>query len=490
MATAGEVNYGGNIGQGEAQVFQERLHPLLQFAAQNEARKARTEADQEKLRQQQQQKRNADIQKYIDDNMGTPGWFQQENTVNELNNVRSGAQKFAMENPHADVNMVAAQFGEEKRDALRRLAKRNEVQKEIEQIRQDNNPKSTLDNNWVNVQANKVYDRDIDEVNRGEVVGLKNHPRAYDADKGIIKSVEDLKNQYNYTGVGEPQDIGFGMMIDGWSKKVRFKTDAKGRIVDETVDFVLDNNPEISQRIRWDVARKRARVQDDNYASPDEMAKITNEYNKIKFSDDPLVVAQVRGQVRNTLNQLQQVQYIDRKKIQNKPGAAGQVTQDDINDRLAKIETVTGAFGPDNSRQVPSTAAKTYLSELQGVGRFNGLPLTKIELKEAPIRTGGVGGAIAGPPKLIIYVKTGVNEDLFNSTVDEFGVKKIGNDRIEVDLNSPEAKRVLNNIWNSTNPTTKEKEIPASNLFGKAKVNIFGLPEEETVMDENDDEKF
>lgn len=473
MASAGEVAYDGRIGSGEAQIFNERIHPLLLFDAQQEARKNRNDLDQAKLQQQQQQKRNTEVQKYIDDNVGTPGWFQQEKSVSELNDVKSRSQKYAFDNPNIDVNGLASQFGEEKGNAQRRIAKRNEIQKEIEQIRQDNNPKSTLDNNWVNIQTAKVYDRDIDEINRGEVVGIKNHPRAYDADKGIISAVDNLKNQYNYTGTGEPQDIGFGMVIDGFSKKVRFKTDAKGNITDETVDFVLDNDPAVSQRIRWDMARKRAGVEDDAYATPEEMNRINQEYNKIKFSDDPVVVANVRGNVRKTLNQLQQVQYIDRKKIQNYPASKGnEVTSEDRNNRMIKINAIKNAFGPNGDRDTPNPKALNYLGELKGIAKYQGMPVTDIKVVPGELRKSGTGGRFVKEPQLLLTVKSGVESgDVLEQQLPPISL-----------TSAKDLEEILNNLWNSTAPTTKEKKITGNALRGE---NDY-LDE---VIDENDDDE-
>lgn len=469
-ATAGEVNYGGNINQGEAQVFQERLHPMLQFGAQNDYRKQRAQADEAKAAQLAQQKRNGEVQKYIDEKIGTPGWFQQEASVNEMNQARAKAIDFALNNPNADVNQVAAQTREEKDNTLRRIARRNEIQKEIEQLRADNNPKSLLDNQWVNIQANKAYDADIDKINRGEVVGLKNHPRAYDADKGIINAVEQIKNQHQYTGTGEPQDIGFGMRIDGWTKKVRFDTDAKGRITDQTVDFVLDSDPAISQRARWDIARKNAGVADDNYATPEEMKRIATEYEKIKFSDDPLIVGQVRGKVRNTLNQLQQYQYVDRTKIQNYPSSKGnEVTPEDINNRMVKISAIKNLLSKLGSGESTRHASKVdnYLGELKGVAKLDGMPVTNIELVPGTFKANGEPDQ---EPRLKITAKSGVESGDVLPHEQYIGVS------------DPRFEEILNNLWNSTHSTTKEKRITGNQLRGDGDF----LDEDEDYSEDDD----
>lgn len=466
MATAGEVAYGGNIGSGEAQVFQERLNPMLVFGAQQDARRAQQEANKARLQQQAQQKRNADVQKLIDEKIGTPGWFQQENSVNEMNSVSSKAQDFALRNPNADVSIVSAITKEDKSNALRRIAKRNEIQKEIEQVQMEiRNPKTPLDSQWISTQTNKAYDTDVDQLDRGTVIGLKNHPRAYDSEKGIIKSVDDIKNQVNYTGTGEPQDIGFGMQIDGWTKKLRFKTDPNGQIANETVDFVLDSDPSISQRVRWDIARKQAGVEDDSYATPEEMAKIDRAYQAIKFSNDPAIVSQVRGKVRSVLGQLQQSQYIDRMKIQNKPAsAANQVTPEDVNARMIKINAVKNGLKELGPGAKPSTKAMNYLAELKGVAKLNGMPVTNIELIPGNVPTNS--NPVATPAKLRITMKSGVESGDVLEHVEEVGV------------NDPRFEEVMNNLWNSTAPVTKEKKITGNSLRG-----------EEMFLDEINDTK-
>lgn len=456
MATAGEVNFGGNINQGEAQIFQERLHPMLAFGAQNDYRKQRNEIDAAKAQQAAQQKRNAEVQKIIDEKFGTPGWFQQEASVDELNKARSATQKYAMENPSADVNSVASQFRNEKDAALRRIGKRNEIQKEIEMLRSDNNPKSTFDNQWLATQGNKVYDRDVDTINRGEVVGLRNHPRAYDADKGIIKAVDDIKSQYNNTVTNEPIDIGFGMRIDGFSKKVRFNTDANGRITDQTVDFVLDSDPAVSQRIRWDIARKNAGVADDTFASPEEMAKIDREYQKVKFSDDPMVVGQVRGKVRQALGQLQQTQFIDRTKIQNYPSSEGtRVKPEDVSNRMVKISAVKNALKEYGPGAQVGTKAQNYLAELKGVAKLNGMPVTNIELVPGSFKKNGEPDK---EPQLKITMKSGVESGDVLEHTEYIGVSE------------PRFEEVMNNLWNSTSATTKEKKITGNALRGEDEV--------------------
>lgn len=446
------------MGSGEAQVFQERLHPMLVFGAQQDARRAQQDANQQKAQQQQQQKRNADVQKLVDENIGTPGWFQQEQSVKEMSDVRRKTDDFAFQNPMADIRTVASATREEKAATQRRMAKRNEIQKEIEQLRMDNNsPRSTMDQQWINVQSNKVYDMDIDDIGRGQVIGIKNHPRAYDADRGVIKSVDDIKNQYDYTGTGQPQDIGYGIQIQGNTKKLRFKTDPNGQIANETVDFVLDSDPAISQRIRWDVAREMAGVKDDSYASPEEMQKIDQVYKKIQFSDDPSVVSQVRGRVRKTLNALQQTQNIDRIKVQNKPASAGnQVTPEDVSNRMVKINKIRYAFGNDQKGDTPSADAINYLAELKGVAKYQGLPVENLELIPAKVRKSGTGPAFTDPAKLKIHVKTGV----IDGEVQKEGI-------YEIPVNSAEFEEVLNNLWNSTSSTTKEKKITGDLLRGK-----------------------
>lgn len=469
MATASESVYQGREGSGEAQIYRPFVDPYGAFVAGQEQRDANRALQQEKLALQQQQKRNADIEKYINTNIkSNPGWFQQEDSVAELNDVRSKMEKSAFEDQGIDAQSLAVKFGDDRSNVLRRIGKRKEIQKEIEQIRTGmTSPNSMLDNNWVTTQANKVYDQDVDQVDPGTVVGLQNHPRAFDAEKSIVNSVKGIANQSSYTGAGEPQDIGWGIQINGHSKKVRFKTDAKGRIGDETVDFVLDTDPKISQRLRWDYARQMAGVSDDTFASPEQMKKVQDNFQRIQFSDSPEIVGYVRGKVRQGLNQLQRFEYVDRVKVQNKPKAgSGDPTQDDVNNRLIKINAIKNALTEHGSGAQIPTKVQNYIAELSGVAKYNGMPVTKIELIPGEIRKDGRGDDFTSDAKLRLTLKSGTE-----------GGDILESEPIEVSVKDPRFEEIVNNLYNSTYNLTKEKKITGDLLRG-----------ENQFLDEDDEE--
>lgn len=462
MAEAGESVYQGREGTGEAQIFRPFVDPYGAFVAGQEQRRAGNAIQQEKFALQNQQKRNADLDKYINANIGkNPGWFQQENSVDELNKVRSTMEQAAFDNPGIDARSLSVMYGNDRNEVLRRIGKRTEIQKEIEQIRTGaNSPNSLLDTNWITTQANRAYDSDIDKIDSGSIVGLQNHPRAFDAEKSIVNSVKSIASQSSYTGSGEPQDIGFGIQIDGYTKKVRFKTDDKGRVADETVDFVLDANPNISQRLRWDYARQMAGVGDDTFATPEQMKKIQENFNQVRFSDSPEVVRHVRNKIRQSLEQLQKYEYVDRIKIQNKPKASGDATTEDVNNRMIKILAVKNALKDEwgeshvhsKDQQTKLQRANDYIAELKGIAKHNGMPVTDIQFVsgEKDSKT----GTISSVPRLKIMMKSGVE----------------GGDVLEhteyISVDDPGFEEIMNNLWNSTSSTTKEKKITGNSLRG------------------------
>jgi hypothetical protein len=478
MASAGETVYDGRIGTGAAQIIRKEMSPFLAASMAQDNARANREIQQQKADQTALKDRNAQVEKYVNENIGKPGWFQQEKSVNEYNAWRGMTKDYSYKNPHLDYNTVANDTEMARGIVSGRIAKRNEAQEETETLRaMVNKPTSKYDSDWANAQANSYYDKDIDHVQRGEIINIANHPRAYDAQKGIISSVKDVTNQYQSSTTGQPTETAFGIQIEGVNKKVRFKTDAKGNIANETVDYVLDSDPGIDQRIRWDIARDMAGVSDDTHATPAQMQKIQGVYDKIKNSDDDSIVSQVRGKVRDTLSILQRVENKNTRKIQKSSAGSSKVTPVDLDDRKQTINNISNPF--DGEGKITPQAQES-LNRLKTGKTLGGRPILSVEVQQGtgdkvPLTSeqmadmqnaifNGKGKEWMSKHKnakfptnpgatsnnaIILNIKVGTDPDSFS------GKDKLLSEPISINLSDPASRPLINAIFN-TSPAEKK----------------------------------
>lgn len=251
------------------------------------------------------------------------------------------------------------------------------------------------DQEWAKSRLNDYLVKDtVDDIEMDSAQNLGAHPRIVDTRKSIENIVASIKDQVQGSSFGEIQESGLGKFMVVSDNKARFGFyDEAGNpvvgVTEDLIDHVLDSNPRISDRIRWDIAERMATDKEDE----DEVMQV---YDSIK--DSPRYAEEVRNKVRSNLEKLQRVDSRDRiQRLGNYPSKSGSRSFRDFEVVESTAESLKdyNEIGKDDLVGVQGIAMETpnlarsiefqpnKLSTVQGfvVGE-DGSPVIKITTKE------------------------------------------------------------------------------------------------------------
>lgn len=303
--TFGNVGLGAiGTGAGEAQILQgnKGLDVLLRRQQQRQAN-ARW---QMQLGLQVDKQREARDRELMKNDYTKPGVYQQENSINEINELRDLTRNYALNNPNSSVAEINEAVSKKRKNVERRVAKRNEMQPVLKEYQAaiqkdpkiyDKEALKTLHDNVlydVNPETGKVSHKDIDQIEPEHVQGILQHPSAYNAVPLITDMVGPIKAQMTYAPTGTVINTPFGQIEKSETQGVRFKN------LEETTNYVIHSDPRIENKLYWDVAKDQLKAA----GQPESLQAVQEVYDKIR--NDPKFNSLVYAKAEPILNQLQQ----------------------------------------------------------------------------------------------------------------------------------------------------------------------------------------
>lgn len=375
MPDPGSLVYQGREGTGAATIYNPDRNVARIVAQQNANRK--NAIAQQKNDLAAQDRRQKQLNEMIESNYGKPGWFQQEDSVNEIEGIKKNSIEHSYQNPQSSISELAYKFSNDKAETNRRIAKRNELQKTIELNNAAIKEDELLDGDWVSAYQTKLIsekkddgtygNRNVDQIDKGRLQTATSHPRAYNYAKGVTDVVSDVKNQMIQSSDGPVTPGKYGFEYDDVQKKYRFKVDSKGQISDDLVKYVLESNDRVGDRIRWDIAKEEiVGSKNEKYLTPEEIDAIDKKYEDIQFKNDPSIVLKERAKVRESLNQLQQTESRHDLSFTKYSEGDGYGENNPVDVRLERINNIRNVF---NDGITPNKTGVDAIAGLAG-GKF------------------------------------------------------------------------------------------------------------------------
>lgn len=493
MADPGSVVHQGREGTGAATIFQPSVNPLT-LLAQDRASRARNEANSEKLKQQQRVADQKELERFYS-NIDKPSQFQLQKSVEERDNIRKKGIQTAISDPTASIGQMKVNSMKDISEYNRRNARRNEIQNVIK-----NNlalsKQNDLDDDFVNLQHTWLMKKDVDESDPAAVAGIIDHPRAFKANEGIVDTAQDIKNQLLTSTDGQVKASDYGFEFDNNLQKYRFKVyptgPRKGEIVDEVVEYVLDND-KISDRLRWDIAAEEVMGGNFNLEdlSPEQLQEIDDRFEQIQFSNDPSVIFPLYDKVRSSLDQMQTSEIRNKKNFKAFSSSERSKKQD-IPLRRVTVQNIMNAV--TSGGDVNDIGAKA-VQELVG-GKVGSYPITSAEVgsdrgdhsfiteKDKNAYQQRLEHAFGDNPELLSYLKKAyplVGKPALKFKVRTTTIEGLPQETtVYVDLSKKGVDRELNTILNSVQGNNK---IPNEELFEDENTPGY-LDEDDGYLDE------
>lgn len=496
----GAAVYRGLEGTGEATIFTGGRDPFALHMAQ-QRQQAQSEAAKQRLAAQMQKQRDKDISDLWNVNPDQKSYFQRENTIDELNNLRKKTLDYATQDPYASANDIRRVAYQDQADWMRRQARRDEIYETAisptVQFFEKNN--DLYDDSFAKdrlLRYTKQYDqsgrsinRDVEDIDPQKIQELANHPAAYKWQVGLVdsaKGIEDQVLQEDPTGITANK---YGLQFDEITKKLRFRVDPKtGQIENGIIENLLESNPKLGDAVRWDIAKEEVVGNKNNIDLTDEEENsVMNRFKTIQYSNDPNILAKEKQKVRSVLDQMQQVENRHRRSFTkfNEGDLERQVSPQDFDIRDQKIRTIQNAFGSLRDKSQASDEAIKAASEFVG-GKIGGMNIIKAsfakgkgkvwppeiqdkitkaiekygqdsdEVKELIKDKNKMVMSDESTDRLVLEVKSGTEEG------------KPVTDIVPIDLTNPGAYQILNNLYN----TIDTKKIRYDELFKRSNIKL------------------
>lgn len=316
MATANDLVFGGSEGSGLAQVFGQAPNPVENFL------RARSAVQGMQIRDRQQKmaerealnKRIDQLYNYKPDEHWDIHAEPIYNKLQQRSTLVRNLQERGMD-PDAIRSLPEVQNLEQDIEitAARSRALKEAHKSTIDTIKQSD----LVDKRWLQTMTNDYFvNASLDESLDLETgVNIVNSPRAYDKNAIIEQSIKDIKDTFSKEDWGNIQNTGLGQIVRMEGTKARFVLpDGTPGISDELIDHVLDSHNGVSERIRYDIARKlfeeRTGTEADDYDDYGEILRIYQD----EVKDSPEYAEDVRNEVRRVLERHQQVEFKDQVK--------------------------------------------------------------------------------------------------------------------------------------------------------------------------------
>jgi hypothetical protein len=374
----GSEVYLGREGTGAAGVFQSPINVVGTLVQERRAKK-KAENDAAVLAQKQDAKDRTDLDKFYA-NIDKPGIFQREMAIMERDKIKQKGDQLFMD-PSMTIQKGRSTLFNDISEYNRRNARRSEIENAMKHnFALSKDEGSNIDTKFVEAIQKSYMNRDVDDMSAEDVAGITNHPRAYNAPLAITDIANDVKNQFLSQTDGDVRAGDFGLEWDQRTKKTRFLTypsgPRAGQIQDNVVKNVLEQDPNISRRLRWDIAAEQVLGQKDvdiDKLSPEQINAVNERYDQIEFSNDPSVVLPIYDKVRKSLERLQQTETKDDLNFRGYSSAAA-TKKKNIPLRRTVIEEITSIF--DSGR--PSEEGLNAMQNLVG-GKLAGYNVQDVE---------------------------------------------------------------------------------------------------------------
>lgn len=474
MPDPGSLVYQGREGTGAATIYNPQRNVAMIVAQQNAQRK--NAIAQQKNELAAQDRRQKQVNEMIESNYGKPGWFQQEDSVSEIEGIKKNSIEHSYQNPQSSIGELAYKFANDKAETNRKIAKRNEFQKTIELNNAAIKENDLLDGDWVSSYQTKLIsekkddgtygNRNIDQINKDRLQNATSHPASFNYSKGITDVVSDIKSQMVSSKDGEVNPGQYGFEYDQNQKKYRFKLDPNGKISDDLVKYTLEQNEGIGDGIRWDIAKEELGLGDKSkkYLTLDEIDAIDKKFEEIQYKNDPSIVLKERAKVREALNQLQQTESRHDLSFTKYSEGDGYGENNPADVRLERINNVRNVF---NEGINPTKAGTDAIAGLAG-GKFGTYSIMSAE----PVLYNKDNSAEITPAQYkadidrIFKDNVGLRDAVAKSAPDSFG--KVGSkptlkmnvrttttegqpvtETLYIDLSKPESVELINSIYES-----------------------------------------
>lgn len=317
---ASEAVYRGREGSGEAQILQG--NPGLAQLLRNQQYAQQSGQNMMRMQYQLMQQRNQRDNQLLKSDFSKPGTFQQEESLNEINNVRDLTMKYAKQNPYASRLDIEQAVGEEKSKTHANIARRNEIQAELKNYQQE----ITKDPNRYDPQAlsllhdhvfsnidpktGRMSNKHVSEIDPGMVGHLTSHPSAINPHTAIADAVSPIKQQLEMSDPGKDVNTGLGLVKEGATNKVRFvKEDGTPGISDHLINYVLEKNPAIENKFFWEIAQNNVKAAGGD---PRDIELVKDKYDHLRHTNDPSVLRQVYDKTKSDLTEYQRVSKVDK----------------------------------------------------------------------------------------------------------------------------------------------------------------------------------
>lgn len=486
-SNASESVFHGRVGTGEAQILGGAVNPIHVFQRQKQ-QELLDNARRRQLafqRRKERDKRIDELRKYKFDKP----WDLYQDSIKE--NVIQYRQEMneALSQDRVSPNLAfdSPYFSQLRNKIIQDTAKSKTAEAthkmQIEAIEGNKD----WDHEWGKSRLNDYLVGDtVDDIDLDSAQNLGAHPRIVDTRKSIENVVEGIKDQVKGSTIGEIQESGLGKYMVVSDNKARFGFyDEDGNpvigVTEDLIDHVLDSNPRISDRIRWDIAENSvANMSEGDISDEDEVFRV---YESLK--DSPVYAEEVREKVRRILEKLQRVDSRDRiQRLGNYPSRSGSRSFRDFEVVESTAESLKdyNEIGKDDLVGVQGIAMETpnlarsiefqpnKLSTVQGfvVGE-DGSPVIKITTKE----TGDVNAEVTSETvpmtkNNLTKVRNSIKDSRLRSEFDDM-VKRF-NDRAQEASRFTLDRDKLNSVYSSiraewskmVDSSSREREVAAN----------------------------
>lgn len=349
----------------------------LEFWQRNQAVQGNNAFRQMQYDRQMEQMRNQNFQNLMKTDLGTPGNFQREQSVNEVNSVRDYTRKLALNNPNASMTELENNVGPKQDEARRRLAKRNELSETFKSYQDQvkaHPERYNLDSKsgLPAVLQSELYDengkdRNVDDLEHQTFHDAFNHGAVVNPYVRTADVVEKTKSKFSNLELGPEQASALGFFREGAMNKARFmKPDGKGGMTpgvsDELVDYTLHSDPTIGEGFRWKLAQRQA---EGAGIDANDIKAVKGIYDDPKFKE--ISRPEVYQMTKRALEMHQQEEHRD---VMQRTGTLtdaqrNQATPDDykkIHDQITEVQDISKRIAEEaktfDFKNMPNTATE------------------------------------------------------------------------------------------------------------------------------------
>lgn len=486
------------IGQGQAQIYGPVRDPLSIYLS-NERAKSQDAFKRQQLAAQQKKAQDADVTRILGHKYQDPGDLFKAWGSDITTQANQAVMGVLQANEGQDLNALRPSIIGIQGDADKKLGYASEIAN-IYKVKKD-----TLGEikNVDTREAERILNSavlgksDPYQVDRELLENVEQVPGIYDLNSLVADSVDGIKGQFKGTNVGAIESSPLGMFMKVEDYKVRFKdlNKAMDYILrgDDVTDVGINqkiNGGIISDRIRWDIAKREVGTQGGD---PNDTNQVMNRFKDIQY--DQSYAPQVRQQLRGILQQFQQEERdVNIQQMGKFPKDGNKkISPEDFTDRLQTINTVLNPF--DASGNISPTAS-------EAVARLRGGKLGNSVIKDVSFVRGGraypkefvqqlnqaflnrdqeaISNLLKNTPKPTRTAPAD-NAVMVIQTGTIYGEPVSG--EIRIDLTDPGSKALLNGIL-TTNPNEKKILYPDLLKFQQGHGTDIGILDEEEGEDE------